>query len=74
MKIRIDVKDPNGIDLSIRQALTDSLVGVRGTDMKAASDAHSEEITKAVCKWVDCQEYLSIEIDTETDIATVIPQ
>jgi len=55
MKIRITLNDPDGIELSIQEALNNSIGGLRGLgqrEMQSVADLRIEEIGEAVSKWV----------------------
>lgn len=60
MKIRVHFKDPNGPYDSFKQA-------IRGLPKEEA-----DKVEEAFHKWVRAGEYLSIEVDTEADTATVV--
>lgn len=76
MKIRLHLKDPDGISDSIEEAVKDSLEGVSlslsSEELEAVAEVRNEEFNEAIKKWVDFSEYVTIEIDTVTGEAEVI--
>ena len=61
MKLRITLKDPDGV--------WESLTAV-GLDPNEVGDM--PEINGALCKYVEFREYVTIEIDTEINTARVL--
>ena len=72
MKVRLTFKTPDVIDYAISDALPEC-----PEDFEEATDMDREdmrdEIKDACKKWVRCEEYLTVEIDTETGTCTPIP-
>ena len=60
-KIRITFKSPDSVWDSIKEA---------GIDPNEVRDS---EFGKVINKFVDYMEYVTIELDSETDEATVVP-
>lgn len=76
MKLVIEVKDPDGIHESVRQAVEDDLAKIEGLtddERRSLMDDRVDRAFDSVSRWVKYQEYMQIEIDTEADTATVIP-
>lgn len=73
MKIRIHLKDPDGVYDSINAAVVTSIrqLGLSEREASALIDARTEEVTDALGKWIKYGEYVSIEFDTEAGTATV---
>ena len=75
MKIRITLKDPDGVYESLKDATEESARGNTFFD-KAETDAFLEERRErigALCsKWVEYGEYVTIEIDTDAGTARVL--
>jgi len=60
MKIRIDLKDPDGVYESISEYV-----------QKNPKASH-EDVEGELSPWIDYGEYLSVEIDTETGETKVL--
>lgn len=60
MKIPVHFKDPNGPHDSFKQAI------------RGLSKEDADKVETAFHKWVRAGEYITIEIDTEADTATVV--
>ena len=77
MKFKITMKDPDGVSYAIEQAAQASAREVKGLDNdEIDSIAASRECSiREVCrKWISRGEYITIEIDTEEETATVVPR
>lgn len=73
MKIKITLKDPDGVYESLREAATNSITalelekGEREDLIESRHERYGEE-----CKqWIEYGEYVTIEIDTDAGTATV---
>ena len=74
MKFIITVKNPDSIEDSIRRAAEEQMEGVECANQFEYEDmklAKINELWAACAKWVEYQEYVRIEIDTELGTATV---
>ena len=75
MKIKITLKDPDGIcdavdnaaDISARSAS-----GLSEHEIDQIKEARRVRIAEEVAPWIDHGEYVRIEIDTESGTATVL--
>lgn len=65
MKIRITLKDPDGVGDSINDAVRNAGYG--------DPEELREEVISKCSKWIRYSEYITIEIDTETREAIVVP-
>jgi len=77
MKFKITMKDPDGVYDAIQEAAQASAREVKGLDNDEldALAASREGAIKEVCrKWISHGEYITIEIDTEEETATVVPR
>ena len=77
MKIRIYMKDPDGVYDSITDAVGDSLreqKGLTDAERKRLEDIRRETINSACSRWIQWGEDITIEIDTDADTATVVPR
>lgn len=84
MKFRINFKDPDGVHDSISEIIKDSLATLRAKVPEefvledegfeeVYGDAKRKELEPTLDKWLRYNEYITIEFDTETGTATVIP-
>jgi hypothetical protein len=76
MKIRMQLKDPDGVSDSIQEAVEKSVAASGITDedeREALFEARTEKAGKAIGKWVEYGEYLTVEFDTDAGTATVVP-
>ena len=73
MKIKFALKDPDGVYESLHQAAKNS---TRSLALSAAErddliDHRHEQFAAACSKWIRNEEYVTIEIDTDAETATV---
>ena len=76
MKIRITAKGPDSIDDSVQRAIQESTQDLTGLSPEARDevmDRRAEEIWDAVGRYVKHNEYITIEIDSESGLAIVVP-
>ena len=76
MKIQITLKDPDGVYESIKDAAessTGDIEGLENDELDALAETRRETIEEQCNRWVKWGEYVTIEIDTEANTATVIP-
>lgn len=70
------MKDPDGVGDAIRRAACDSVEANGITDAKewdALVELREEKIKEITRLWVEFDEYLTLEIDTEAKTITVLP-
>lgn len=75
MKLRITLKDPDGISDSIVDAASKSIKQVTDLsddEMDELFDARHELYRGIIGKWVRYGEYVTIEIDTVANTAVVV--
>jgi hypothetical protein len=75
MKIKITFKDPNGVSDSIERAAIESveeISGISADEREDLKNTRREEIEDSIKAFVEYSEYVTIEIDTETNTATVL--
>ena len=75
MKIRITLKDPDGFYDAIGDAIKDSIRPIEGLsddEKDALEETRREEVNESLSDWVEYNEYVTIEFDTEEQTATVI--
>ena len=77
MKFKITMKDPNGVDGSINEAVLQSLSSVEAPfhpdedEYKILKKARTENLNEAIRKWIEYGELITLEIDTDADTITV---
>ncbi len=75
MKIRLNLKDPDGVYNSVDEATKESVAEVQGVsddEREELQKSRREEIEESIRKWVRYSEYLSVEIDTDAQTARVL--
>ena len=75
MKIKITLKDPDGICDAVDNAAeisARSTSGLSESEIDQIKEARRVRIAEEVKPWVDRGEYVRIEIDTESGTATVL--
>ena len=72
MKVRITMKDPDGIYECVRDAVKESRPpGLADEEWEALEADRVRALTHS--RWIDCGDYITVEIDTGANTATVIP-
>ena len=75
MKIKITFKDPDGVgnalDESVRNSLLPLAEQLSKQEFEQLVETRLEEVGDKIAKWIEYGEYLTVEIDTDTDTATV---
>ncbi len=75
MIFKIQMKDPDGVFDSIRDAAKRSLElgeSISREEGNLIIESRREKLNEDVKKWITCGEYLTIEIDTDKMTATVL--
>lgn len=73
MKIKITMKDPDGVYECVREAISASLPsGLSHGEIDALSKARGEEVDQTLRRWFEYAEYLTVEVDTEAKTITVL--
>lgn len=74
--LRLELKDPDGVANSIQDYVTATLEleKLPQDERDLLHDHRYEKVQAAITNWVDCSEYVTIDIDLETGKATVVPQ
>ena len=75
MKLRITLKDPDGVYDCIREAAESSINEVSGlsdTDVEQLVEVRMKDLSKKCATWIEYSEYVSIEIDTDNGTAIVV--
>lgn len=76
MKFTITLKDPDGVGDCIRDAARASVAEVLGLsdeERKDLLESRMESIGDSIKKWVEYDEYVVVEFDTDAGTATVLP-
>lgn len=76
MKIVVHLKDPDGFSTALDEAVEASFKGsdLLKDEQEALTEIRQERLSKAMEKWVEYGEYVTIEFDTEAGTATVMPK
>ena len=77
MKFTVSLKDPDGFSNSVDEAVRQSVQAQEGLDEDEKDDVierRNEKTWKALGKFVEYQEYVTIEFDTDAGTATVVPR
>lgn len=76
MKIIVTVKDPDGFYDCVKNAVKESIDQLENIDEDEKEELLESRLEKTwdkLEKFVDCQEYLRVEFDTDAGTATVLP-
>lgn len=74
MKLRIVMKDPDGVSNSVSDAVHDSVneLGLPRNESDAVLEARMETVNRVLQRWFRWNEYVTIEVDTDTGTAVVV--
>lgn len=74
MKFTIIMKNPDSFEDSIRRAAEESVeeLNLDIAEKREMEDEKYQELKKIASKWIEDDEYLRVEIDTEANTATVL--
>lgn len=74
MLIRVTLKDPDGFYESVNDAVKESLDEIDGLvdEKKKLFEARLEKVWTALEPWVEYQEYVTLEFDTDKGTAEVM--
>lgn len=77
MKIRIFLKDPDGVYESLRDAFAEAVAdenpNLSSDERQTIAEQRKEDADGVIRKWIEFEENVTIEIDTETNTAIVLP-
>jgi hypothetical protein len=74
MKVNLFLKDPDGVYESVRDAVQETLPDNLSEDEQEELLARRTEDThEKLKKWVEWKEYVTVQIDTDTGEAIVLP-
>lgn len=74
MKLKITLKDPDGVYDSIHEAAKASTAGAKGledSELDELQETRREKLSEQCKPWIKYGEYVTIEIDTDAGTATV---
>lgn len=76
MKIIVTFKDPDGVGDSLREAVEESVMAIDGLsdgERESLVEDRLESVRESLSKWIEYDEYLRVEFDTEAGTARVMP-
>ena len=76
MKLKLTIKDPDGVCKMIREAAENQVLEMEGLDddeSESLIESRYKKISEQLEKWIQYSEYIFIEFDTELGTATVLP-
>lgn len=74
MKVKLFLKDPDGVYESVRDAVQETLPdGLSDTEQEELLASRTDDTHEKLKAWVQWKEYVTVEIDTETGEAKVLP-
>jgi hypothetical protein len=77
MKIRMAFKDPDCFSEAVFDAVSrevSRIPGLSDGEARAIAAARSNDVWEVLSRWVEYQEYVTIDFDTEAKTATVVPR
>lgn len=76
MKLKLTLKDPDGVYEMIREAAENQVLEMEGLDddeSESLIESRHEKIDEQLEKWIKYSEYVRIEFDLDAGTATVLP-
>lgn len=75
MKIRVTMKDPDSLSDAIAEAASAEIAGISNDadEREAVAELRRKKAGEVCAKWFEYDEYLTVEIDTETGTCIVQP-
>jgi len=67
------MKDPDVLDDSINDAVLESMEDVAEDEVDLLKEHRAEKIKSLCSKWFQYGEYITVEIDTESETCIVVP-
>ena len=76
MIIQVSLKDPDGFSDSVDEAVREDVakLGLAPDEFDAVFETRRDKVWTALKKFVEYQEYLSVEFDTDAETARVVPR
>ena len=73
MKFNITMKDPDGFYESVKNAVEESLpTGLSSGERSNLLEDRIEKVEESLERWFEYNEYVTIEVDTDNNTATVL--
>lgn len=75
MKFRVTFKDPDGVSESLfweAKKSVEEISGIEEDELEDLIKNREEKLSKFIRKWVEYDEYLTVEFDTEAGTASVV--
>jgi hypothetical protein len=75
MKLRITMKDPDGVYESVRDAVTEQVKAIDGlttAERERLIDDRKDRLLADLSPWIGGEEYLTVEVDTEAMTCAVV--
>ena len=76
MKIKITMKSPDAVYESIKEAVKGSVATIEGLEdfeLEEMEESRTKSVGEKLSKWIEYGEYITVEFDTETGEAIVVP-
>lgn len=74
MKVKLYLKDPDGVYESVKDAVQETLPdGLSEDEAEDLLKSRMEDAHEKMKKWVEWKEYVTVEVDTDTGEARVLP-
>lgn len=74
MKVKLFLKDPDGVHESVKDAVQETLPdGLSEGEEEELIEIRMRETHEKLKTWVEWKEYVTVEIDTDTGHAKVLP-
>ena len=77
MKFQVTMKDPDGVFDCVREAVEEDakkIEGISELERGALVEERIEETQKAMKKWFEYDEYLTVAVDTDAGTCVVVPR
>ena len=74
MKIKITMKDPDTMHDAVQNTVIKEVeaIGLSDDEFESIVELRTERVRAKMAKWFEDDEYLTVEFDTETMMATVL--
>lgn len=75
MKIRVTMKDPDSLYDAVRDAVQEEVekMNLDSEETEALVEIRADKVNNMTGRWFNYGEYLTVEIDTEANTCTVVP-
>lgn len=76
MKFKVYLKDPDGFSNAMGEAVAQQLLSLPldQIEKEMLIQHRLEDLSNKLSKWVDCDEYITIEFDLDNSTAIVLPR